>query len=382
MSEPVEKKEKKNKKASIWQIVGIVAFMAVGAIGGFLAGAYFMSEPSTPDGTGSKSFLDVVIILVCFYVIMYLEIIIHEAGHLVMGLLTGYKFVSFRVGSFLLQKKKGKFELKKFTLPGTGGQCLLSPPDVSYEKLPFKLYFLGGVLFNLLTCLVAGGFYFVVPKGTGSMICVITILLGFFFALTNGLPINAGTIMNDGYNVIDLSKNAASRMGLWLQLKTNACQTDGARIKDLPDEWFVVPEGADTKNVNFTSGLVFFESRYMDQHDFSAAKDMIEKLLSEEYKIAGIYQGLLKLDRFYIDVYEGNEEADLSIFDDNMVKTIVKQMKDTPMTCRSLYAKAVLENDLEAQAMALVHLEKIVRIYPAEGEILAEKDLIQLLQNK
>lgn len=31
--------------------------------------------------------------------------ILHEAGHLVGGLLTGYKFLSFRVGSLTLQKE-------------------------------------------------------------------------------------------------------------------------------------------------------------------------------------------------------------------------------------------------------------------------------------
>ena len=41
-----------------------------------------------------------------FLVWMYLHIIFHEGGHLLCGLMTGYTFVSFRVGSFMWEKQK------------------------------------------------------------------------------------------------------------------------------------------------------------------------------------------------------------------------------------------------------------------------------------
>ena len=37
----------------------------------------------------------------------YLHIILHEGGHLVAGLASGYKFVSFRIGSVLWIKIQG-----------------------------------------------------------------------------------------------------------------------------------------------------------------------------------------------------------------------------------------------------------------------------------
>ena len=63
----------------------------------------------------------------------FLQLIIHEAGPLVCGLISGYKFVSFRVLSYTLLKEEGKFKVKKFSLSGTEGQCLLSPPDIPAE---------------------------------------------------------------------------------------------------------------------------------------------------------------------------------------------------------------------------------------------------------
>ena len=84
------------------------------------------------------------------FVGVFLQLIIHEAGHLVCGLISGYRFVSFRVLSYTLLKEDNKFKVKEFSLSGTAGQCLLSPPDKPVEEVPIILYELGGILFNLL----------------------------------------------------------------------------------------------------------------------------------------------------------------------------------------------------------------------------------------
>ena len=75
---------------------------------------------------------------------------IHELGHLVCGLLSGYKFVSFRIFNFTLLKENGKFKIKKFAIAGTGGQCILTPPDLPLEKIPIGWYNIGGVVANII----------------------------------------------------------------------------------------------------------------------------------------------------------------------------------------------------------------------------------------
>ena len=65
--------------------------------------------------------------LACLVLSFWLQAILHEGGHLVCGLLSGYRFLSFRVGSFTLLRQNGRLVLRRFYLPGTGGQCLLEP---------------------------------------------------------------------------------------------------------------------------------------------------------------------------------------------------------------------------------------------------------------
>lgn len=84
-----------------------------------------------------------------------LHIIIHEGGHLVAGLLTGYRFVSFRIFSLTLIRKDGRYQWRNYSLGGTGGQCLMAPPLRPLEEIDTRWYNLGGVLANIVVSTLA-----------------------------------------------------------------------------------------------------------------------------------------------------------------------------------------------------------------------------------
>ena len=91
--------------------------------------------------------------IILFFLGAYvLSTFLHELGHMVMGLVSGYKFISLRVGSYVLTREDRQWKIKRMSIPGTAGQCLMMPPDSGTpEKVPAVLYHLGGGLFNLLT---------------------------------------------------------------------------------------------------------------------------------------------------------------------------------------------------------------------------------------
>ena len=156
------------------------------------------------------------------YVAVVLQLIFHEVGHLVFGLMSGYNFSSFRIGSFMWAMEADGVRFRRLTVVGTGGQCLMSPPDMKDGKIPVIMYNLGGSLFNLFTAglflwfsillakfpLVAAGFTFLA-------------IIGFAFALINGVPMRVGMIDNDGYNAWLLARDKKAMRSFWLQLKIN-----------------------------------------------------------------------------------------------------------------------------------------------------------------
>ena len=110
-----------------------------------------LSEQFIPDYASPWSVLLLPLLL---YAAFLLQIILHEAGHWCFGAMTGYRCYSFRIFNLCFVMLDGKVQLRRMSLPGTGGQCLMSPPDLHDGKMPCLLYNLGGVLMNLLTAVL------------------------------------------------------------------------------------------------------------------------------------------------------------------------------------------------------------------------------------
>ena len=100
----------KNTKKSwvLLQLGYLVLCLLVGAAVGLLIGHFFGSSLANQIRHVSITYL-----LATFIVSTILHIIIHEGGHLLGGLLTGYKFVSFRVMDLKLEKtESGGFKFR------------------------------------------------------------------------------------------------------------------------------------------------------------------------------------------------------------------------------------------------------------------------------
>jgi hypothetical protein len=117
--------KKVNRKTKITFFI----FMTFGAILGFV----IMGFAFRADQNGTMDidiFMRYFLFGVLFLLVMYpLQIIIHEAGHLIFGLFTGYKFLSFRIFLHIFYKKEGRIFRRKFSIKGTAGQCLMYPPQ-------------------------------------------------------------------------------------------------------------------------------------------------------------------------------------------------------------------------------------------------------------
>mgnify|MGYP001113349667 FL=1 len=173
---------------------------------------------------------------------------IHEAGHLVCGLLSGYKFVSFRIFDFTILRSEGRLRVKRFAVAGTGGQCLLSPPDKALQQIPTALYNMGGVLANVLALLAAIPFFYCDSSAYVTEFLGIFVLTDVIMILVNGVPMCINGIGNDAWNMRLLRRNMLSKRGLLIQLRSNALIQSGIRPKDMPDEWFEISGAIDYRN--------------------------------------------------------------------------------------------------------------------------------------
>lgn len=364
----------RKSKEKIKSIIVFAVFMVISMCFGVLLGKIMLENQEDPS---AFSFFMILLWLAISY---FLHVIVHEAGHLICGLLSGYQFLSFRIGSFVIQKVNNQFQIKKMSLAGTAGQCLMNPPEKHGENYPVGLYFTGGILANVLlsvVCLLISEY-----SVHFSLYLRILAFLGIAMAVINGIPVKTPLIVNDGYNILNLRKNKIARESLWRQLKINYMQTNGIRLKDMPSEWFELPEDADYHDISISTIAVFKENRLMDEHDFDGAKDMIRFLISDSCKVIGLYKIMLQLDQTYIDLLERGEQADVKVLSQKETAGVIKQMKDFPAIIRTQYAAAVKKQNLTEQQKLLERFEKVKKTYPIQADLASEAELIRLIETR
>ena len=199
------KKKQKAKNKGQW--ISILIFLLIGAACGVLIMLY-LKQPGNGGADKADRPLSFLVMLLVVYAAMLIQIILHEAGHLLFGLLTGYRFCSFRIFNLMWVKADGRVQFRKLSIAGTGGQCLMDPPDLKDGKMPVMLYNFGGAIVNLVTAVICAGLSFLVPfRSLAWTILMIFAVIGLAFALMNGLPCRMGPVNNDGKNALELSRS-------------------------------------------------------------------------------------------------------------------------------------------------------------------------------
>lgn len=102
-------KNQKKKKIVWQQYIGMAFMMLIGAICGVVMVSYLDKSPA--DTPLYQELLSFAGLFLGMYVALFFHMIVHEAGHLLFGLMTGYTFSSFRIASFMWLKENGKLKL-------------------------------------------------------------------------------------------------------------------------------------------------------------------------------------------------------------------------------------------------------------------------------
>nr|MCR5068107.1 hypothetical protein [Erysipelotrichaceae bacterium] len=345
---------------------------------------YFMTLPLDTmmdilNTSDLKSFLFFYVLMVASFAIgIIVQVAIHEAGHMVMGLMTGYRFISYRVlNTMIIRDDEGRMKIRKLSLPGTAGQCLMAPPDYS-DRFPFFLYNAGGVLFNLIASLLTVALMPVISIRFIKGVLAGFALSGFMMVCENGIPYRNPLTPNDGMNILEMILNPESRRIFWLQMKTNELIKQGMRIGEMPEEMF---EGSDEVLNSGGLGaslLVFRENRLMDRHNYEQANQLIEEWMKNGYPVAGVHRCLMLLDKATIDCL-GKRYADI---DDKQLLKFIKTGRTIPTVIRTEYAIALYKKDKERAQALLKEMESLRNVYPFPNDLNGDLEIMKTLTEK
>lgn len=319
---------------------------------------------------GIKTVTAALVGMLSFLVSIAILIPIHEAGHLVCGLLTGYKFVSFRIFNLTFIEIDTKIKVKKFSIAGTGGQCLLTPPDLPLEQIPTGWYNAGGLLANILILILVIPLFFLNPHSLVVEALIIFCLTDVFIILMNGIPMKLGGISNDGYNIIYLNRNLLSKRAIVLQLHSNALIQNGMRPKDMPDEWFEWRTDIDYRNPLEVSILLMHASRLVDQMQFENAYSEFSELYNHKADLMQLYVNEIACELAFCALVTGHKEKAEEILDLKLRKYIDAYKKVMSPKQRILCAIALLiDNDSTKATEIFRSLEASKEKYLLQGEV-------------
>ena len=361
-------------KGFFGQFVSVAIFTMIG--GG--CGALML-----PVVYGFGSVTGRVLCLMGLFVAMYgailLQIVLHEAGHLVFGRLSGYSFSSFRVFSWIWIREEGKLTCRRLSLAGTAGQCLMLPPELKDGRMPVFLYNMGGALMNLITGALFFGLSFLC---TGLPILAIWLkmlaVVGLGVALLNGVPLRVGPVDNDGRNALALSRDSQAMRAFWVQMQSAAQTAQGVRLKDMPDEWFQLPaDEAMQSGVTATLG-VLLANRLMDQHRFREADALMARLLELD-SVMGLHRNMMLCDRIYVELIGAARPEVVEGLRTKDYQKGLKAMKTLPSVLRTEYAQALLlEKDQAKAEKLLAKFDVQTKAYPYPCEIEGERELMAI----
>ncbi len=351
-------------------------------IGGLCGMMMIAGNPAALELSGKDFIIHMAIALLMLFLAFFVQIIIHELGHLIFGLLTGYKFVSFRVGSFMFVKENGKLKVKIFSIMGTGGQCLMMPPPWT-ENFSHKLYNFGGCIFNFWTAILAFIIFIFYP-GEDYLAIFLGMLgvVGLGNVFVNGIPMEANGISNDGRNTVLLDKNKTALRSFWLQLYVNGLLNQGERMKNLPAEWFFLPQGEDLKDpIICTVGVLKYNYEF-DIHDFAAAEATVEYMLKAP-GLLGLHKNELLCELLFLKIFRNAPKEEIEPLLTKELRHYIKATGTYLSRKRLDCAYALLYlKDINLTKKAFEEFEKRTSLYGSTAEVQSEKEIVELIKAK
>lgn len=337
----------------------------------YLIGLYWFLAQTTPH--------PLAVILTMFASILFM-IVTHELGHLIFGLLTGYRFVSFRIFSFMLVRSQGKWAIRRMSLPGTGGQCLMAPPVKKNGKFPFVLYNLGGILFCGLLSLIPMIIGLSGENAEFRMLFFIFGFVSFVMNLFNAIPTNGKSMVNDATNLKMALGSDVARHALWNQLEYVSLHAQNVPTADMPEDLFFTPEKADLSNPLIIWQVLALIERLEDRSEYQEARQAITFALDNAPFIFPLYKYILQLEAIYLDSILGNDSDLADEYYEKLEK--ISALRSLAPFHRASYAYLLLtKKDLSGAQKALTDYQKKIKKLPFQAEANFEQKQLDYIKS-
>ena len=360
-----------------------ISFIILAIIGGWFGFSY-ISQVSAQAGGGFLWILAVIFTTIVSLIAgVVLNVVLHECGHVIGGVFTGYRFVFYSALGLAIIKEKGKLVVKKYLAPGSGGGCLLSPPDIKNGTYPHKLYISGGFLVNFLVSAICFSLFYHLAATApfGARAFLVAGIAGAFLGLVNLIPHNISA-PSDGYILFNMGKekNTALRRGLWSCFRFQALIAEGKRPQDIPTElldWVVIENIKDP----FVFGTACNRYRYLlDRQELNEARTLMQTLSNKLNDLPDVLKLSCHCELLFLELIGECRQEEIDRLYTKELKGYIKAAHAEIEVRRLMYAysRLVLKDAGKIKEnLDLFH--KAIAIPIQSGFALGEQELITLI---
>ena len=312
------------------------------------------------------------------------QVFFHELGHLIGGILTGYKFVSFTTSKWTLIKADGKLRWKKYSYGGAAGRVLSLPPAPKVGTTPYKLMMSGGIITDFFFSIIYFSLFLTLTNSVPWLACICLVMASssLHSVLLNGLPFNNDGVTTDGYILTGLGR-ARDKTALPVfiaNLRAEALLQTGVPVGDLPTALFdPLTTSNMTNSIHHVSLAAQKSAQLLDNERFTEAKEIILNLNTyEEIKLP------IQAEHLLLELITTTDQDIIQqLYTDelkNFLATISTHENQKVSVFRLLYACARLIDKDDAKAQEYLTLFEIAcKNSIVFGAIPAAKKIIALV---
>jgi hypothetical protein len=312
---------------------------------------------------------------------IFLNTLWHEMGHVIGGQLVGSRFLYLVVGPFQLSRSLDGYQLKLQRSRRWFGGVAASLPSGSHRLRTRRFITIaGGPLASLLLALLALA---AVPAAAARSDLAGNGLffLGYFAALTFAsslIPYRFAGMMTDGLQMLRMLRGGpAIEAQLWGQMLTMAL-IDGVRPRDLDPMWLDNYLAADETDPDYTGAQYLAYWRTLDLNDVPTAAAHLDCALARRPAASSTIQQALALEAAYLLARFGDDPATAR----QWLAVTRSDLVDESTARRAEAAVLLVEGrPAEAHAVAAEGLKLVNRAIDRGGAE-AEAELLQELMRR
>ena len=170
---------------------------------------------------------------------------------------------------------------------------------------------------------------------------------------------------------------------MWIYLQIYYHALNGVRYKNMPPEWFSMPQGTNLNNSVQAANALFYFDLKIEEFNFKEVHETGSYILSHANSLNQNTILFINLELAFKEIIEGTFSTDIHLYIKNNINQLLKLFSYNPCTYRLLYAYELLVNNNEPAANRyLYYFDNAIKKYPFLGEAETELELISYIHQK